>query len=74
MVLDIGSDLLAKQTTMSFEHQDFEMGTGEPGDVGPLPGFKRSRTCMGLVLDDNRIDSVHIYWNRTEARFQTWQR
>jgi hypothetical protein len=74
IVLDIDSALLAKQTTMSLEDQDFEMGTGEPGDVGPLPGFKRSKTCMGLVLDDDRIDSVHIYWNRKEGRFQTWQR
>jgi hypothetical protein len=74
MILDIDSDLLATQTTMSIESQDFETGTGQPGDVGPLPGFKRSKTCKGLKLDDDRIDSVHIYWNRIEGRFQTWQR
>lgn len=74
IVLQIDSALLAAQTTLSIESQDFEMGTGEPGDVGPLPGFKRSKTCKGLKLDDDRIDSVHIYWNRIEGRFQTWQR
>ncbi len=74
IVLEIDADLLAEQTTMSIESQDFEMGTGEPGDVGPLPGFKRSKICKGLQLDDDRIDSVHIYWNRIDGKFQTWQR
>jgi hypothetical protein len=74
IVLPIESGLLASQTTMSVESQDFEMGTGEPGDIGPLPGFRRSKTCKGLKLDDDRIDSVHIYWNRIEGRFQIWQR
>ena len=68
MVLEIDAALLAAKTTLSIEDQDFEMGTGEPGDVGPLPGFKRSKTCKGLKLDDARIDSVHIYWNRIESR------
>jgi hypothetical protein len=73
-VLEIESGLVAEEITMTAENQDFEMGTGDPGDVGPLPGFKRSKTCYGLRLDDERIDSVHIYWNRVARKFQTWQR
>jgi hypothetical protein len=74
IVLEIDSDLSAASVTFTVESQDFEIGDGKHGDVAPLPGFKRSKTCKGLRLDDDRIDSVHIYWNRAESRFQTWQR
>jgi hypothetical protein len=74
IVIEIDSDLDATRARLSVESQDFETGTGDPGDVGPLPGFKRSKACYGLRLDDERIDSVHIYWNRVEGKFQTWQR
>lgn len=74
IVLEIDSDLSAASATFTIESQDFAAGNGEPGDIGPLPGFKRSKTCKGLRLDDDRIDSVHVYWNRSEGRFQTWQR
>ena len=58
VVIEIDSALDAGQTKLFVESQDFETGTDEPGDVGPLPGFKRSKTCYGLRLDDERIDSV----------------
>lgn len=43
-------------------------------EVGDLPGFRRSRTCKGLNLSDQRIDSAHIYWNHNAKRFSDWVR
>ena len=37
-----------------------------------LPGFQRSKTCKGLDLSDDQIDSRHIYWNRELHRFDSW--
>lgn len=74
IILKIESGLLASQSKMTIESLDYEVGTAEPGDPGPLPGYVSSKTCKGLRIDDERIDSVHVYWNRFEKRFQTWQR
>jgi hypothetical protein len=41
-------------------------------DTGPLPGFRRSRTCHGLNLTDDEVDSAHIYWNHDAKRFDDW--
>jgi len=51
--------------TMTLESLD----SAPDGDTGPLPGFRRSRTCKGLNLTDDMIDSVHIYWNHDAKRF-----
>jgi hypothetical protein len=74
IVIELESGLDANQAKLSVESQDFDPEAEDSGDVGPLPGFKRSKACYGLRLDDERIDSVHIYWNRLDGRFQSWQR
>lgn len=37
-----------------------------------LPGFQRSKTCKGLNLYDDMVDSLHLYWNRLTKRFDGW--
>jgi hypothetical protein len=37
-----------------------------------LPGFQRSKTCNGLVLDDGEIDPAHLYWNHESLQFSGW--
>jgi hypothetical protein len=37
-----------------------------------LAGFRRSKTCKGLNLSDERSDSAHIYWNHESRRFDDW--
>lgn len=36
------------------------------------PGLRRSKSCVGLTLNDQQVDPVHVYWNRAAARLQTW--
>jgi hypothetical protein len=43
-------------------------------DLGELPGFRRSKTCKGLSLSDDKIDSTHIYWNHDAKGFDDWVR
>jgi hypothetical protein len=38
----------------------------------PLPGFRRSKTCKGLRLDDGRVDPANIYWNHDSHHFVYW--
>lgn len=55
--------------TLDFSVQEFER------DVGPLPeGLRPSKTCLGLNMSDQEIDSVHIFWNRQSRRFDGWSR
>ena len=37
------------------------------------PGFRRSRTCKGLVLSDSEINSLHIYWDHTLEKFDSFE-
>jgi hypothetical protein len=37
-----------------------------------LPGFRRSKRCLGLGLDDQMVDPAHIYWNHDAHRFSFW--
>jgi len=49
--------------------------TTEDSDYEPeysLPGFRRSKTCRGLNINDGMIDQLHIYWNRIAHRFDNW--
>ena len=39
-----------------------------------LPGFQRSKSCKGLNLSDEEIDSAHIYWNHVAREFDDWVR
>jgi hypothetical protein len=42
-------------------------------DIGVVPdGLVRSKTCMGLQMTDQRVDSVHVYWHRQKRRFMAW--
>lgn len=37
-----------------------------------LPGFERSKSCRGLQLSDGHTDSLHLYWNHQDRRFDGW--
>jgi hypothetical protein len=37
-----------------------------------LQGFRRSKTCKGLNLYDDMVDSLHLFWNRATKRFDGW--
>jgi hypothetical protein len=39
-----------------------------------LEGFVRSRECKGLNIADNHADSIHVYWNHKDSRFDWWPR
>lgn len=44
-------------------------------DLGyTLPGFQRSKSCQGLNLADDEVDSAHIYWDHDSHRFEDWVR
>ena len=60
----------ARDARLSLESLDYD----PKDDVGDLPGFRRSRTCQGLNLSDDKIDSSHIYWNHDAKRFNDWVR
>jgi hypothetical protein len=56
----------AKLTTESLDY--------DPTDaVGPLPGFERSRVCMGLNLGEEDCDSIHTYWNHVSHHLDWWR-
>jgi hypothetical protein len=41
--------------------------------VGYVPdGLQSSKTCVGLNMTDQMVDSAHIYWNRKNRRFESW--
>jgi len=41
--------------------------------VGRVPGFVRSKNCMGLVLRAGECDDIHIFWNRDAGRLDWWR-
>jgi hypothetical protein len=46
----------------------------DPSDaVGPIDGFRRSRTCKGLELSGGECDSVHLFWNHALKRIDWWR-
>jgi hypothetical protein len=59
-----------REVKLTIEGLDYEPNQ----DTGPLPGFRRSRTCKGLNLSDGMVDSAHIYWNHNAKRFDDWVR
>ena len=60
----------ARDAKLTLESLDYE----PKDDIGDLPGFRRSRTCQGLNVTDDKIDSAHIYWNHEAKRFSDWVR
>jgi len=56
------------EVKLTIESLDFDPA----GDLGDLPGFRRSRTCKGLNLSDGKVDSAHIYWNHDAQHFDDW--
>lgn len=41
--------------------------------VGPIDGFRRSRTCKGLRLSGGECDSVHLFWNHASKSLDWWR-
>jgi hypothetical protein len=62
----------ASQVKLTIESLDSD--PSEDRDSSDVPGLRRSRTCKGLNLSDDMIDSAHIYWNRDARRFSDWTR
>ena len=54
--------------TLTLEALDYD-----PGEVGPLPGFRRSKDATGLRLDDDACDAVHLYWDHDAHRMAWWR-
>lgn len=41
--------------------------------LGSVPsGLRFSKICKGLNLSDDRVDTLHIYWNHKVKRFDFW--
>lgn len=61
----------ARTAKLTLESLDYDP---EEEAGGPLRGFQRSKTCKGLNLSDQKIDSAHIYWNHNANEFDDWVR
>jgi hypothetical protein len=61
----------ANEVKLTVESLDYDP-IKDAGSGALPPGFHRSRTCKGLNLTDEMIDSVHIYWNHDAKRFADW--
>lgn len=61
----------AHEVKLTVESQDYDP-IKDAGSGALPPGFRRSRTCKGLNLTDEMIDSAHIYWNHDAKRFADW--
>jgi len=38
-----------------------------------LPGFRRSKTCVGLNVSDHEVDSAHLHWDHDAHHFGMWR-
>ena len=57
---------------LTIEPLDFNLEELEQ-HVGYVPdGLEPSKTCQGLNMTDQMIDSAHIYWHRKKRRFESW--
>ncbi|MES2103165.1 MAG: hypothetical protein V4634_04040 [Pseudomonadota bacterium] len=55
-------------------HLEVESLDYDPTDaVGPLPGFKSSKTCKSVALVDDECDSIHFFWNHKTRHLQWWR-
>ena len=61
-----------QSAVLAIESLDFSIKELEQ-HVGYLPdGIQPSKTCVGLNLSDQMVDSAHIYWHRKNHRFESW--
>ena len=57
---------------LTIEPLDYDLKELEQ-HVGYVPdGLQTSKTCVGLNMTDQMIDSAHIYWHRKNRRFESW--
>lgn len=62
----------AESAVLTVESLDFKVEDFE-SEIGYLPeGLSPSKTCVGLNMSDQMVDSAHIYWNREAGRFDEW--
>ena len=72
MLLYSGIERRASSAVLTVSSLDYDMKKLEQS-LGWLPdGLQRSKTCLGLNLSDQLIDSIHIYWHRSHGRFESW--
>lgn len=61
-----------ESAVLEIESLDFDLKELEQ-QLGYAPdGLKPSRTCVGLNLSDQMVDSAHIYWHKKNRRFESW--
>jgi len=76
-VLEFGLGDATKQDSLCSDTADLKMESLDydpSGPLGgPLPGFRRSTTCRGLVVIDGACDSFHIFWNHDAKRLEWWR-
>lgn len=57
---------------LAIDSLDFDIKELEQ-HVGYVPdGLQPSKTCVGLNMTDQMVDSAHIYWHRENRRFESW--
>ncbi len=56
------------------DDMDYDPTNVAEGGPGPLEGFRRSKSCVGLNLSDGDTDSMHMYWNHVAGRLDLWRR
>lgn len=72
MLLYSAIERRASSAVLTVSSLDYDIKKLEQS-LGWLPdGLQRSKTCLGLNLSDQLIDSIHIYWHRSHGRFKSW--
>ena len=61
-------------STVKLAIEDGEFDVTEFKEIlGEIPdGLRSSKSCKWLNLSDEKIDSVHIYWNHKTKRLSAW--
>jgi len=62
--------ICSEPATLVMESSDYDPAA----DIGPLPGFRRSKTTKGLRLSDGECDSIHLYWDHALDHMAWWRR
>jgi hypothetical protein len=63
------ASLCAAPVKPALESQDFD----PKEELGSLPGFRRSKVCKGIVLDDEQCDPIHVYWDHDAHALAWWR-
>lgn len=62
--------LCGTEVTLVIEGMDYDLVEA----FGENPeGFRQSRTCKGLRVEDNECDSMHIFWNHETRHIDWWR-